>query len=95
MSRNRPLALSSSQVTTRRMPPTTPGFVMFEPRPEGMAIVQLAFAADWPRWTDKQAAAMGLLCAECGYDIRKSGRHRSAEESLGQCSAERSSCGHV
>ncbi|WP_432020255.1 hypothetical protein, partial [Streptomyces sp. 1222.5] len=46
------------------------GFIVFEPRPEGVSIVQLAFAADWPRWTEKQAAAMGLLCADCGYDLR-------------------------
>lgn len=35
-----------------------------------MAIVELALAADWPRWTLKQAAAMGLMCAQCGYDLR-------------------------
>ncbi|MDQ0757446.1 hypothetical protein [Streptomyces canus] len=47
------------------------GFTIFEPRAEGMAVMQLALAADWPRWTNKQAGAMGLMCAQCGYDLRE------------------------
>lgn len=55
------------------LPQDAPGFefVYFEPRAEEMAVKRLAtFAADWPRWTDRQAAVMGLRCAECDYDLR-------------------------
>ncbi|MFJ9412493.1 hypothetical protein [Streptomyces sp. NPDC101393] len=45
-------------------------FTIFEPRAEGMAVLQLPFAADWPRWTPRQAASMALMCAECGHDLR-------------------------
>ncbi|MER5908549.1 hypothetical protein ABT150_52725 [Streptomyces mirabilis] len=47
------------------------GFVVFEPRKDTMTVVHLALSADWPRWTAKQAAAMGLMCADCGHDLRK------------------------
>ncbi|MEU1502908.1 hypothetical protein [Streptomyces sp. NPDC005732] len=47
------------------------GFVMFEPRSDSMGIVPLALSADWPRWSAKQAAAMGLMCAYCEHDLRK------------------------
>jgi hypothetical protein len=64
--------MPSLQTYIDQTPEDAPGwwFMVFEPRPEAMAIVQLAFAADWPRWTDKQAAAMGLMCSDCGWDLR-------------------------
>ncbi|MFF3991486.1 hypothetical protein ACFY0B_43955 [Streptomyces sp. NPDC001797] len=64
--------MPSLQTHIDQTPEDAPGwaFIMFEPRPESMAIIHLALAADWPRWTDKQAAAMGLMCADCGYDLR-------------------------
>ncbi|WP_159050586.1 hypothetical protein [Streptomyces cellostaticus] len=46
-------------------------FRLFQPRAEGMAIVNLALLADWPAWSKKQARAAGLVCAECDYDLRK------------------------
>ncbi|MGW3200061.1 hypothetical protein ACWDBD_36950 [Streptomyces sp. NPDC001118] len=65
--------MPSLQTYVDQTPEDAPGwgFVVFHPRPEGMAVVPLPFAADWPRWTGKQAAAMGLMCADCGYDLRK------------------------
>ncbi|WP_405763614.1 hypothetical protein [Streptomyces sp. NBC_00045] len=30
----------------------------------------------WPAWTAKQAEAMGLLCAECRFDLRTPGAER-------------------
>lgn len=56
-----------------RVPPGMPGFCFFywEPRPGGMAMVALfSLAAEWPLWTERQAAAMGLVCAGCGWDLR-------------------------
>ncbi|MDJ0347029.1 hypothetical protein QMK19_38285 [Streptomyces sp. H10-C2] len=39
-----------------------------------MAMMMLSsFAVEWPLWTDVQAAAMGLLCAVCGFDLRTRG----------------------
>ncbi|WP_280460504.1 hypothetical protein [Nocardia carnea] len=36
-----------------------------------MSIVRLqSLAAGWLSWNCEQAAAMGLLCAECGFDLR-------------------------
>ncbi|MGW2749123.1 hypothetical protein [Streptomyces sp. NPDC001450] len=46
-------------------------FIIFEPRADSMALVTFALAADWPRWTEKQARAAGLMCAECDYDLRQ------------------------
>lgn len=65
--------MPSLQEHLDELPQDAPGFafVYFEPRAEGMAMMTLsAFAAEWPSWTDKQAAAMGLTCDECGYDLR-------------------------
>ncbi|MET8289877.1 hypothetical protein ABZV80_32315 [Streptomyces sp. NPDC005132] len=53
------------------------GFVMFEPRRDEVAIVHLALSADWPRWSAKQAATMGLMCANCGHDLLKVDEDRS------------------
>ncbi|MER6736573.1 hypothetical protein [Streptomyces puniciscabiei] len=36
-----------------------------------MVLKAFRFAADWPRWTEKQARAAGLMCAECDYDLRQ------------------------
>ncbi|MET8696831.1 hypothetical protein ABZV65_30325 [Streptomyces bauhiniae] len=47
------------------------GFTIFQPRAEGIAVMGFALAADWPAWTQKQARAARLLCAECGYDLRR------------------------
>lgn len=64
--------MPSLQAHIDQTPEDAPGwsFLFFEPRPDGMAIIHLALAADWPRWTEKQAAAVGLMCAECGWDLR-------------------------
>lgn len=46
-------------------------FTYFEHRADQMAIVHLqSLAADWASWNREQTAAMGLLCAECGFDLR-------------------------
>ncbi|MEU9480781.1 hypothetical protein [Streptomyces sp. NPDC048191] len=47
------------------------GFTIFEPKAEGMVLTGFALAADWPAWTEKQARAARLLCAECDYDLRQ------------------------
>ncbi|MEV0982342.1 hypothetical protein [Streptomyces sp. NPDC049915] len=46
-------------------------FRLFQPRTEGMAVLNLALSADWPAWSKKQARAAGLVCAECDYDLRE------------------------
>lgn len=46
-------------------------FCIFQPRADGMKLMGFALAADWPRWTDKQARAARLMCAECDYDLRQ------------------------
>ncbi|MFD9061145.1 hypothetical protein ACFVZ3_06445 [Kitasatospora purpeofusca] len=56
------------------MPEDAPGwaFMYFLPKPGRMEVCfHTRFAAAWPWWTEKQAGRMGLLCAECGYDLRK------------------------
>lgn len=46
-------------------------FTYLEPRGTQIAIVHLlSLASDWPYWNHEQAAAMGLLCAKCGDDLR-------------------------
>ncbi|MFF2404940.1 hypothetical protein [Streptomyces goshikiensis] len=47
------------------------GFMFFQPKAEGMALMGFALSADWPVWSQKQAQAARLLCAECAYDLRK------------------------
>lgn len=47
------------------------GFTMFQPRAEGMAVMGIALAADWPAWSERQARSARLLCAECDYDLRR------------------------
>ncbi|WP_309032583.1 hypothetical protein [Streptomyces alfalfae] len=49
-------------------------FPFFEPRPEGMAVCQGAFASRWPWWTEKQARRMGLFCVDCDCDLRAEDR---------------------
>jgi hypothetical protein len=49
-------------------------FPFFEPRPEAMVWRQGVFASRWPWWTEKQAQRMGLMCADCGCDLRAGGR---------------------
>ncbi|WP_412075635.1 hypothetical protein ACLF6K_06950 [Streptomyces xanthophaeus] len=47
-------------------------FIYFKPRAEGMTTMLLsAFACEWPHRTEQQASAMGLMCAQCGYDLRR------------------------
>ncbi|MFJ6656049.1 hypothetical protein ACIQNG_06745 [Streptomyces sp. NPDC091377] len=56
------------------MPEDAPGwgFVYFQPSPGQMGLcIRTNMAAAWPWWSEKQAARMGLLCAECGWDLRK------------------------
>ncbi|MFF3463854.1 hypothetical protein [Streptomyces sp. NPDC002619] len=48
-------------------------FVYLEPRPEGMAVCRGVWACHWLWWTDKQALRMGLMCADCGTDLRAEG----------------------
>lgn len=58
------------------LPVDMPGFtfVYCEPRATGMEMMLLSsFAAEWPTWTDRQAYAMGLMCARCGFDLRTRG----------------------
>ncbi|MFH8775921.1 MULTISPECIES: hypothetical protein [unclassified Streptomyces] len=47
------------------------GFTIFQPKAEGLAVMGFALAADWPTWSEKQARAARLLCAECDYDLRQ------------------------
>ncbi|MFD7232120.1 hypothetical protein [Streptomyces sp. NPDC059881] len=49
-------------------------FLYVEPRPEGMAICPAMHASRWPWWTEKQARKMGLMCADCGCDLRPNDR---------------------
>ncbi|MGY3064462.1 hypothetical protein ACVWZD_008784 [Streptomyces sp. TE3672] len=58
-----------------KLPEDAPGwgFMYFQPAPGKMLIgVRTSMAAAWPWWTQKQAGRMGLLCAECGWDLRRS-----------------------
>ncbi|MFJ6661307.1 hypothetical protein ACIQNG_33925 [Streptomyces sp. NPDC091377] len=69
----------SLQQPIDELPAETPGFTFTycEPRPSGMAMLVLSsFAAEWPAWSVKQAEAMGLLCAECRFDLRARGAER-------------------
>ncbi|MBX4178402.1 hypothetical protein [Streptomyces geysiriensis] len=47
------------------------GFMFFQPKAEGMALMGFALSADWPVWSEKQARAARLLCAECDWDLRR------------------------
>jgi hypothetical protein len=49
-------------------------FPFFEPRSESMAVCMGVFAARWPWWTEKQARRMGLMCTDCGCDLRAEDR---------------------
>jgi hypothetical protein len=56
------------------LPEGTPGwgFPFFQPEPGRMLVgLRTSMAAAWPWWTEQQAGRMGLLCAECGHDLRK------------------------
>lgn len=55
------------------IPDDCPGwdFTVFQPTAQGMAVVGLSLAADWPYWSETQARAARLLCAECDYDLRR------------------------
>ncbi|MGX5185795.1 hypothetical protein ACWKT5_23960 [Streptomyces avermitilis] len=71
--------MPSLQQSIDELPSETPGFTFTycEPRPTGMTMLALSsFAAEWPAWTAKQAEAMGLLCAECRFDLRTPGAER-------------------
>ncbi|MDX2814242.1 hypothetical protein PV410_17015 [Streptomyces sp. PA03-5A] len=68
--------MPSFQKWIDQVPDDAPGFefVYCQPRADGMTFVAVsAYAADWPAWTVKQAGPMGLLCAECGHDLRSRG----------------------
>lgn len=70
------------------------GFAFFEPQPGGMAVLRAAFAADFPWWTAKQAARMGLLCSVCGWDLRQRGPEgRAGYRILGEDGRRRMFCG--
>lgn len=59
--------------SVEQVPADAPGFAFtyLDPRPDGSAAVRKApFAADWPSWTAKQAADMGLVCSRCSHDLR-------------------------
>lgn len=61
------------------LPADAPGFTFayFEPKIDGLAMRTVSsFAAEWPSWTLRQAAAMGLLCARCSFDLRTPGPGR-------------------
>ncbi|MEU5307050.1 hypothetical protein ACH4YO_42340 [Streptomyces noursei] len=48
------------------------GFPYFQPQPgKTLICVRSSLAASWPWWTEKQAERMGLLCAQCRYDLRR------------------------
>ncbi|MEV7690669.1 hypothetical protein [Streptomyces bungoensis] len=66
-------------------------FFYWEPRPEGMALCTGVFAAQWRWWTEKQARRMGLMCADCGADLREPGRN--AYRLLGEDGRYRFHCG--
>lgn len=71
--------MPSLQEHLDELPQDAPGFefVYFEPRAGEMAMKTISgFAAEWPSWTDKQAAAMGLTCDECGHDLRSQQQDR-------------------
>lgn len=66
--------LPALRIMIDELPTGAPGFGMryAESRCGGMAVVRwLSLATDWPSWTRDQAAAMGLLCAECAADLRE------------------------
>jgi hypothetical protein len=66
--------MPSLQEALDRLQADAPGvdLVFFEPNDKGMAVMKTsALAAGWQRWTVKQATAMGLMCAECGLDLRQ------------------------
>ncbi|MEU6351622.1 hypothetical protein ABZ896_20140 [Streptomyces sp. NPDC047072] len=65
--------MASLKESIDAIPEGGPGwaFRLFQPHAEGMAIANLALSADWPTWSKKQAHAAGLVCAECGYDLRE------------------------
>ncbi|MGW3308112.1 hypothetical protein ACWDG9_16180 [Streptomyces sp. NPDC001073] len=65
--------MPSLKVSIDSIPDEGPGwgFTIFQPKAEGMAVTDFALAADWPAWTEKQARAARLLCAECDYDLRQ------------------------
>ncbi|MFJ8494966.1 hypothetical protein ACIRBZ_42535 [Streptomyces sp. NPDC094038] len=54
------------------LPGDCPGwnFLFFKPKAEGMVLMGLALAADWPVWSEAQARRSRLLCAECDWDLR-------------------------
>lgn len=55
------------------LPHDCPGwdFTFFKPKAEGMVLMSFALSADWLAWSQKQARAARLLCAECDYDLRR------------------------
>lgn len=66
----------SLQQPIDELPADAPGFTFAycEPRSTGMAMMVLfSLAAEWPAWTAKRAKAMGLMCAECRFDLRTRG----------------------
>ncbi|MEN8655518.1 hypothetical protein ABCR94_34340 [Streptomyces sp. 21So2-11] len=67
--------MPSLKQSVEQIPEDSPGwgFTMFERRAEGMAVMGVALAADWPAWSEKQARAARLLCAEYDYDLRRRG----------------------
>ncbi|MGW0550460.1 hypothetical protein [Streptomyces altiplanensis] len=87
----------SLQQPIDELPARAPGFAFAyrEPRETGVAVLTLSsFAAEWPAWTVIQAAAMGLLCARCGFDLRTRGAGRRPAYNLpGQAGAQRLVCG--
>ncbi|MYY85673.1 MULTISPECIES: hypothetical protein [unclassified Streptomyces] len=70
-------------------------FPYCEARPTGMVMKLLpSLAAEWPTWTAEQAAAMGLLCARCGFDLRTRGvEQRLAHDIGGEPGRPRLECG--
>ncbi|MFE1190124.1 hypothetical protein [[Kitasatospora] papulosa] len=70
--------MPSLKKSVEQIPEDCPGwsFTMFQPRAEGMAVMGIALAADWPAWSEKQARAARLLCAECDYDLRQRDQER-------------------
>lgn len=87
----------SLQQPIDELPVDTPGFtfVYCEPRVSGMEMMLLSsLAAEWPVWTDRQAEAMGLMCAKCGFDLRTRGnRQRLAYNIPAQAGWRRLMCG--
>jgi hypothetical protein len=54
-------------------PEDCPGwsFMFFQPKAEGMAMMGLPLAADWPAWTEAQVRRSRLLCVQCDCDLRQ------------------------